>query len=289
MEPILEIKGLNKHFNGFDLQDINMVLPRGYIMGLIGPNGAGKTTIIKLIMNLINKDSGEIKIFGQNSDYFGKTIKQKIGFVYDESHFYEYISIIDNKRIIAPFYQNWDDELFNHYLSKFQLQPRKKIKDLSRGMKTKFALAMALSHRAELIIMDEPTSGLDPVFRRELLDLLTDLMQDENCGIIFSTHITTDLERVADYICLVNQGKVIFSDTRDSILETYQVAKGSRELLGQKDICDMLQGVRDNQFGFEALTREGSKLKRLYGDKVVLDKASLDDIILYTARGSLDV
>lgn len=157
MEQILEIHGLNKQLAGFHLHDIDLAVPKGYITGIIGPNGAGKTTTIKLIMNLLKKDSGEIRVFGGDNEKNEKEIKQKIGFVYDESHFYEYLSIEENQRIIAPFYKNWDNRVFNEYTKKFELPQRKKLKDLSRGMKTKFSLALALSHQAELIIMDEPT------------------------------------------------------------------------------------------------------------------------------------
>lgn len=286
MEPILEIRGLNKQLAGFQLKDINLVVPKGYIIGIIGPNGAGKTTTIKLIMNLLKKDSGEIRVFGQEHVQFEKEIKQRIGFVYDENHFYEQLSLEDNRRIIAPFYKNWDNRAFHDYAEKFELPLRKKLKDLSRGMKTKFALALALSHQAELIIMDEPTSGLDPVFRRELLDILAGLMQDDNHTVIFSTHITSDLERIADYICFINQGQVVFCDAKDNILEKYRVLKGDREMLANQTFTAMLSGVIVNQFGFEALTSQSSNVQKAFKDRVVLEKASLDDIILYSVRGN---
>ncbi|MEN6462892.1 MAG: ABC transporter ATP-binding protein [Syntrophomonas sp.] len=286
MEPILEIRGLNKQLAGFQLKDINLVIPKGYIIGIIGPNGAGKTTTIKLIMNLLKKDSGEIRVFGQNHDQFEKEFKQKVGFVYDENHFYEHLSIEENRSIIAPFYNNWDNRVFYEYVEKFELPLRKKLKDLSRGMKTKFSLALALSHQAELIIMDEPTSGLDPVFRHELLDTLADIMQDDNHTVIFSTHITSDLERIADYICFINHGQVVFCDIMDKILESYRVVKGDRELLADQTFSAMLSGVIANQFGFEALTNQSANIQKAFKDRVVLDKASLDDIILYTVRGN---
>lgn len=289
MEPILEIGGLNKQLAGFHLGEINLVLPKGYIVGIIGPNGAGKTTTIKLIMNLLKKDSGEIKIFGQDHDRFEKEIKQKIGFAYDENHFYENLTVEENRRIIAPFYNNWDNQVFHKYVEKFQLPLRKKLKDMSRGMKTKFSLALALSHQAELIIMDEPTSGLDPVFRRELLDILAELMLDDKHTVIFSTHITSDLERVADYICFINQGRVVFCDTKDNILASYRIVKGERELLEDKAFRDLLAGTIVNKFGFEALTGQSEIINKTYKDKVLMEKAGLDDIILYTVRGNENV
>jgi len=286
MEPILEINGLNKQLDGFHLQDVNLVVPKGYIIGIIGPNGAGKTTTIKLIMNLLRKDSGEISVFGQDHIQFEKEIKQRIGFVYDENHFYEQLSIDENRRIIAPFYENWDNQVFHDYVKKFDLPLRKKLKDLSHGMKTKFALALALSHQAELIIMDEPTSGLDPVFRRELLDILAGLMQDDKHTVIFSTHITSDLERIADYICFINQGQVVFCDIMDNILEKYRVVKGERAMLANQTFTAMLSGVIVNQYGFEALTGQSTNIQKSFKDRVMMEKATLDDIILYTARGN---
>jgi ABC-2 type transport system ATP-binding protein len=180
MENILEVKNLCKSFPGFTLDDVSFDLPAGYIMGFIGPNGAGKTTTIRLIMDLIHKDSGEVLIFGQDHIRQQKKVRDNIGFVYDESHFYEELNVMQIRRILAPFYSRWDEPAFQGYLHRFNIPSKPKFKSLSRGEKMKFALAMALSHQAQLIIMDEPTSGLDPVFRNELLEILADLMQDEN-------------------------------------------------------------------------------------------------------------
>src|SRR6056297_3152098 len=180
MVPILEIMNLKKEFEGFTLKDISLTLDRGFIMGFIGPNGAGKSTTIKLIMNLINKDGGEIKLFGKDNIKNEIEVKNKIGFVLDENHFYEDLTLTEMKNIVAPFYKRWNENAFDNYLKDFDLPSKKKIKELSKGMKMKFSLAIALSHNAELLIMDEPTSGLDPVIRSELLDILSDLMQDEN-------------------------------------------------------------------------------------------------------------
>src|SRR3712207_6287181 len=168
-------------------------------MGLIGVNGSGKSTTIKLIMNLLKKDSGEIKIFEKDNVTYEKEIKQRIGFVYNENYYYDNLTINEAKKILSPFYKNWDDKIFNNYINQFNLNPNKQIKQLSKGMKIKFSLAMALSHNADLILMDEPTAGIDPVFRREILDILNNFIQNENKSVFFSTHITTDLEKVADY------------------------------------------------------------------------------------------
>lgn len=185
MNKILEVKNLKKEYKDFSVENISFQLDRGYIMGFIGPNGAGKSTTIKLIMNLIKKDAGDIKIFGMDNVRYEKEVKEKVGFVYDENYFYDHVNIETMKKIIAPFYKEWSDETFSKYLRTFDLDPKKKIKNLSKGMKMKFSLALALSHNAELIIMDEPTAGLDPVFRREILDILYDLIQDENKSVFF--------------------------------------------------------------------------------------------------------
>ena len=172
MNYILEVENLTKKFKNFTLDNINFKLEPGYIMGFIGPNGAGKSTTIKLIMNLLKKNSGEIKVFGMDHVKYEKEIKDRIGFVYDENYYYEDLTIKQMKNIVASFYSKWDDDQFNYYIKEFDLNPKAKIKTLSKGMKMKFSLAIALSHHADLIIMDEPTSGLDPIFRREILDIL---------------------------------------------------------------------------------------------------------------------
>ncbi|HWP95516.1 MAG TPA: ABC transporter ATP-binding protein [Syntrophomonadaceae bacterium] len=288
MEPILAVQNLSRAFKDFKLDQVSLTLPRGYIMGLVGPNGAGKTTTIKLIMNLIRRDSGDIFVFGLDNRTHQKEIKQKIGFVYDENYFYENVTLEEMKQIVAPFYQDWDERLFRKYLMDFDLPPRKKIKDLSRGMKTKFSLALALSHRAELILMDEPTSGLDPIFRSELLEILQREMQDDRKGILFSTHITSDLEKIADYICFINNGQVVFTNTWDKIREEYLIVKGPKELLHQP-VRDLLQGIRENDFGFEALTDKTDKIKSLLDDRAVYEHPSLDQIIVFTGRRDGDV
>lgn len=284
MSNILEINGLTKEYKDFTLDKVSFNLEKGYIMGFIGPNGAGKSTTIKLIMNLIKRNSGEIKIFGLDNIKNEKEVKQRIGFVYDESYLYEELHLIEMKNIIAHFYRNWDNKAFNKYISDFNLPKNKKIKELSKGMKIKYSLAIALSHGAELIIMDEPTSGLDPVFRSELLDILRSVIQDENKSIFFSTHITTDLEKVADYITFINNGRIVFSDSKDDIMETYSIVKGDTSILDSSARKDFV-GINKNSFGFEALTNDTKKIRNLFNDKVLIEKASLEDIMVYIVRG----
>jgi ABC-2 type transport system ATP-binding protein len=281
MENVLEIQNLRKNYGDFALQDVSFALPEGYIMGLIGPNGAGKTTIIKLIMNLIMKHGGKIKIFGKDNLEHEVEIKSRIGFVYDNPNYYEHLNLKQIKNIIRPFYKEWDEKVFMSLADQFELPLKKTIKKFSRGMVMKAAIAIALSHHADLIIMDEPTSGLDPVFRRELLDLLYQLLQSEKKSILFSTHITSDLERIADYITFINHGKIVFSKSKDDVLENYALVKGGNDLLNE-ETKTWFTGIRKSQFGFEALTDDVNKIKKNFGSDVVIDKASLEDIMYFS-------
>ena len=253
-------------------------------MGFIGPNGAGKSTTIKLIMNLIRKDSGEIKVFGLDSVKNEREIKERIGFVYDDSYFYEDLTCESMKKIIAPFYKTWDEKLYKKYMDEFSLPRDKKIKELSKGMRMKYSIILALSHNAELIIMDEPTSGLDPIVRAEILDVFRDIIQDENKSLIFSSHITTDLEKIADYITFINNGKIIFSDEKDSIIESYGIVKGDNELL-DRDLEKEFISVKKSNFGFEGLTSNKDKVKKIFGNKVIIERPTIDDIMVYSVRG----
>ena len=283
MTPVLEIKDLEKRYTGFSLDKISFTLEAGYIMGLIGPNGAGKTTTIKLIMNLLKRDGGEILLFGQDNIIEERKIKDRIGFIYEDNYYYEDLTLREMKGLIAPFYSSWDEKTYKGFLSDFGLPENKKIKELSKGMKVKFSLVIALSHNADLLILDEPTSGLDPLIRREVLDLLSALIQDENKAVLFSTHITSDLEKSADFITLLNDGKVVFTTAKDSLLDTYGIVKGPRELLaGEKN--SLFIGTKENQFGFEGLVKDRIKARDLLGGKAVIEKPSLEDLIYYILR-----
>ncbi|MGB4176654.1 MAG: ABC transporter ATP-binding protein [Halanaerobiales bacterium] len=285
MSAILEVDNLRKEYRDFNL-NVSFSLERGYLMGFIGPNGAGKSTTIKLIMNLLKKDSGAIKVFGLDNVKNEIEIKQRIGFVYDQNYYYDELTVEEMKGIISRFYADWDDELYRDYLKIFDLDPRKKIKELSKGMQMKFSLIMALSHHAELIIMDEPTSGLDPIVRRELLQILSEILQNENKGILLSTHITSDLDKIADYITFINQGRIVESTTRDFLLENYGVVRGKKELLMQTD-KGLLIGVKENEFGFEALVKDKARAREIFGDKIIIDKPTLEDIMYYQIDGKV--
>ncbi len=284
MDSAIEIKDLRKKYKGFALNGVSFFLPRGYIMGLVGPNGAGKTTIIKLIMNLIRKDGGEINVFGKDHLKHEAEIKSRIGFVYEIPYFYDDVSLKDIKSAVALFYKNWDEKLFLSLCEDFGLALDKVFKKLSHGMKMKFSIALALSHDADLLVMDEPTSGLDPVFRRELLERLSGLIQDERKSVLFSTHIPSDLERVADYITLIKDGNLIFASTKDEIKENWGVVKGGRALLNGQG-RELFRGYRETPFGFEALTSDLQKAKRVFSVGAVVEAASIEDIMVLMDKG----
>ncbi|MDW3190891.1 MAG: ABC transporter ATP-binding protein [Cytophagales bacterium] len=280
MTNTLEISNLSKYYKGFSLNKISFNLPSGYIMGLIGPNGAGKTTIIKAIMNLVMKQEGEIKVFGMDHQQDEVAIKKRIGFVYDTPNFYAHLNLKRLKNVIAPFYENWDDQVFYDLVDRFGLPLNQALKKFSRGMTMKASIAIALSHHADFIIMDEPTSGLDPVVRRELLDLLRELIQDENKSILFSSHVTTDIEQAADYITYVNNGQVVFSKTKDEVYEQYALVKGGNDLL-DRDTRKTMVAVRSSDYGFEGLTADLKRARDVFGEQAVYDKATLEDIMFF--------
>ena len=285
VDKALEVSGLAKDYGDFRLNKVNFTLPKGYIMGLIGPNGAGKTTVIKLILNLLRRDEGDVRIFGLDNLAAEVEAKSRVGFVHDMPIFYEHLTLRKLKKTVAPFYRSWDDRIFHRLMEEFDLPPGKRFSRLSRGMKMKFALAIALSHRAELLILDEPTSGLDPVFRRELLGRLSAFIQDEGKSVLFSTHITADLERIADFITFIHNGEVVFSSPRDEILDNWAVVKGGAELLA-KEHKPLFRGIRRREFVVQALTADGAEARRRLGKDALVEKASLEDIMFFLTRGN---
>ncbi len=285
MENVVELQHVNKAFNGFQLNDVSFSVKKGYVTGFIGANGVGKSTTIKLIMNLLQADSGTISLFGLDYKKHEKEIKQRIGFVFDNNIFYEHLTLIEMKRLLQSAYVNWDDSLFYQYADRFDLPLKKRLKTFSKGMMMKASLSMALSHHPEFIIMDEPTSGLDPIFRRELLDILHDIMQDGNKTIFFSTHITTDLDRIADYITFMHDGQHMFTKEFYKIEEEYAIVKGSMELLDRETEQEFI-GIRKSRHGFEALSSHKQRVEAIFGDEVILERPTLEDIMLYTKKGS---
>ena len=278
MNAILEIRDLRKAYPGFTLDNVSFSLPAGHVMGMIGPNGAGKTTIIKLILNLVRKDAGEIRVFGLDHERCENRIKDRIGFVHEVPPFYDHLSAGAFGALVAPFYSRWNHARFKGLVSDFELPLGKRIRTFSRGMKMKLAIAIALSHDADLLVMDEPTSGLDPVFRRELLDHLYGILQHEDKSILFSTHITTDLERIVDYVTLIQNGKVRFSESRENVKERWRIVKAGRDVLTE-EVRGLLSSLRVSEYGFTALTSNPGKVRELVGKEAVFEQASLDDLV----------
>ena len=283
MENILEIKNLSKKYKGFELKNVNIKLPKGMIMGFIGENGAGKTTTIKSILNIINRDSGEIKIFGLDNKENERKIKEDIGVVLDDSFLSEYLNPSDINKIMKNIYQDWDEKLYFKYIEDFKLPKEKISKEYSSGMKMKLKIAVALAHHPKLLILDEPTSGLDPVARNEILDIFQEFIQDEDHGIFVSSHITSDLEHIADYITFINNGEIIFTKTRDELLENYGIVKCSEEQFKKIDKKDYIK-YKKNRYEYDILIENKYEFKKNY-DISVIDKPSLEDIMLIYIKG----
>jgi ABC-2 type transport system ATP-binding protein len=283
-ENVLEVEGLRKTYGDFALRDVTFGLPAGHVMGLVGPNGAGKTTIIKLIMNLIRPESGEIRVFGLDHRAHEAEVKARIGFVYDVPPFYDDVTVHTTGRAIAPFYPRWSDALFRDLLDRFEVPPGKKIKALSQGMRTKFALAVALAHDAELLLLDEPTTGLDPVFRRELLHGLSGLLEAEGKSILYSTHITTDLERLADWVTFIRDGAIQLVATRDELLEGWGVVRGDDAAVAALD-PDTWRGERRHAYGVDVLTSDAAAARAMC-EGAVVDKPSLEDVVVMLGEAS---
>jgi len=283
MEDILEVKNLCKVYDGFELKNINIELPKGMIMGLIGENGAGKSTTIKAILNVINRDKGEIKIFGLDNKKDEKQIKEDIGVVLDDSFLSEYLNPNDINKIMKNIYKNWDEKLYFKYIEDFKLPKDKISKEFSSGMKMKLKIAVALSHHPKLLILDEPTSGLDPVARNEILDIFQDFIQDEEKSILVSSHITSDLEHIADYITFINNGEIIFTKTRDELLENYGIAKCSEEEFKKINKKDFVK-FKKSRYNYEVLVEDKAEFKRKYEIQII-DRPSIEEIMLIYIKG----
>ena len=274
MEHAINVKGLTKNYPNFSINNINLVVPKGYIVGLIGENGAGKSTTIKSILNLINKDSGSI---------YELEIKQRIGIVFDESHFPDQLKAKDINTMMKNIYQNWDTPLFNQYLKQFKLPENQIIKEFSRGMKMKLSLATALAHHPKLLILDEPTSGLDPIVRNEILDIFLDFIQDEEHSILISSHITSDLEKIADYITFIHEGNIIFSESKDALLNDYVIIKCREQELTQIDPIDIIHSKKTGQI-YEILVKDKQKMEIKYRN-LIMDQPSIEDLMLIYIGG----
>lgn len=283
MMPIIEFRGFSKRNGDFRLKDVSFQIEQGYITGLIGPNGSGKTTLIRSMMNLVRPDAGEVLVFGDSYAHKEREIKRRIGFVYDEDYFYDHLTVNEMRKIIASFYPSWNDSVFHTYLKQFGVPEKRRVGDLSKGTKTKFALAAALAHEPELLIMDEPTSGLDPVFRREVLSIISEYIRDGERSVLFSTHISADLERIADYIVYVRNGKIRFTGSKEQLLDTYMLIKGPVGLLERMMLP--FAGMRQTALGFEGLIPIEHYSEELLHAGVAAERPTLDDILVYTQGG----
>jgi ABC-2 type transport system ATP-binding protein len=281
MNNAIEIQNLYKRFKDFSLNNISFSLPMGYIMGFVGQNGAGKTTTIRLILNMIDRDGGEIRIFDLDNVQDEKKIKQDVAVVFDDIYFVDSWKVREVGKIVKGFYSNWSNELFDHYIGSFSLPINKKVKELSRGMKMKLMLAVAMSHEAKLLLLDEPTSGLDPVARDELLEVLSKYIADGDKSILFSTHITSDLEKIADYITLIDHGNIFYSGAKDDLLEYFCIVRG-----GLNDLTDSLKnkiiGLTTNIAGFSGLLPT-SEIGHLTPE-VVTETPSIDEILVAMSK-----
>lgn len=278
----IEIRNLQKNYKNFSLTIDNLHIPEGYITGFIGPNGSGKTTTIKSLLGMVKPDSGEIKILNANINKDTKT-KENIAYVGDESGFLEESKLSNLHKIISKFYPNWDEKIYKKYISKFQINESKAYKDLSKGQKKQFELIMALSHHPKLLIMDEPTSSLDPIIRNEFLELMQDHMEMDNMTVFYSTHITTDLDKAADYIVMIYNGQILLKGEKDEILDNHVIVKIKKELV-DSSIKKEFISLKESAFGFEGLISDKRKAYELFGDEAIYEKCTLEDILLYYTR-----
>ena len=283
MENILEVKNLCKQYKDFALKDVNITLPKGMIMGFIGENGAGKTTTIKAILDIIKNYEGEIKIFGLNNRKKDKEIKEDIGVVLDDMFFPEILNPKDINIIMKDIYKNWDSKIYFKYLNEFSLPINKQIKTFSKGMRKKLEIATAISHHPKLLILDEPTAGLDPIARNEVIDIFQSFIQNEECSIFLSSHITSDLEHIADYITFINDGEIILSKTREELLEDFGIAKCSKEEFEKIDKKDFIK-YKKNKYEYDVLVENKKIFNRKY-EISTIDKITLEELMVIMIKG----
>lgn len=279
----MSVVGLNKAYRDFSLKNISFTLPQGCIMGFVGENGAGKTTTIKAVLGLIHRESGEISLLGTHGHHPFQHMREQIGVVFDESNFHDNLTVRDIDTVMRHIYRNWDDKLFLHYVRQFRLPENKTVKEFSRGMKMKLSMAAALAHHPKLLILDEATSGLDPIVREEMLDLFLEFIQQEDHSIFLSSHITSDLDKVADYITFIHQGEIVFSRSKVELVESMGIYKCGEDEFRRLGHNQALRS-RTNRFGHEVLIQNKSEFLRTRPNAVV-DRASIEDIMLFYVRG----
>lgn len=282
MQNSIEIKNLTKKYKENGIYNISFNVPKGSIVGLIGRNGAGKTTILNSILNIIKKDNGKITIFDDKT--FSKDTRNKLGVVFDKSMFPESLNAKEINNILKYVYSNWNEMQFFDYLKKLEIPLNKKIKEFSKGMEMKLYIAIALSHNAKCLILDEATSGLDPVIRDEILDLFLDFIQDESNSILISSHITSDLEKIADYIAFIDNGNLLFFESKDKLIYEYGILKCEENNLEKIDEKYILKKLKKS-YGYDLLINNKNELKEFFPN-LTIDNCSIDEIMVIYTKGS---
>jgi ABC-2 type transport system ATP-binding protein len=290
IKNVLELKNVHKKYKGFTLDGVSLNLPQGYILGLIGPNGAGKTTTIKILMNMVKRDGGSVQVFGLDPQKHAKRIKNKVGYLGEEQHFYGNKTVAWTGNFVSSFYSDWDTNSFQNLLTNFQISRTKKARELSKGMKVRFSLALALSHNPQLLILDEPTAGLDPVIRREVLELLRKKSKNEGKSVIISSHITDDIMRTADLVAFLVEGKIILSSEKDELLSNWKRIHFKKGALNS-DIVNTLTRQKDHAFGSSGVTDryleiKDALVKGITEGVIKVESINLDDILISLVKGA---
>lgn len=281
----LKVENLSKKYDDFLLDKVSFYVPKGNIVGLIGENGAGKSTTINTMLDIIERDSGDVYILNSEKNKISNSIREKIGVVFDGNNFPEDLTPQKLNNVLKAIYTNWEEKKFSEFIEKFNLPKNKKIKNFSRGMKMKLSISVALSHKAELLILDEATSGLDPIVRDDILDILLDFVQDEKNSILISSHITSDLEKVADYIVFIHKGKVIFEETKDNLIYNYGIMKCKTKEFDSVEKEDIIR-FRKMDYGYEILIKNKNEMERKHPN-FVMDNIKIEDIMLMYVKGEM--
>lgn len=282
MGNLIEVKNIYKTYPGFELKNVSFQVPGGCIMGLVGENGAGKSTTIKAILDLLRVEKGSITVLGMDSHKDGAKIREDVGTVIDGAGFHESLTPKEICKYMCRIYKNWDDDYYMDLLNKFSVPENKKIKDFSTGMKRKHAIASAMAHRPKLLILDEATSGLDPVVRDEILDMLLGFIQDEEHSVLISSHITSDLEKIADYITFIHKGEIFLSEEKDKIMEKYGIVRCAPEDI-EKLPVKYIVGVDRGTYRCEVLVNDRMGIQEAYPE-FVMDRIRLEDILLFKVK-----
>ena len=279
IKNVIELEHVTKDYGDFKLDDVSFAVPEGSVCGFIGQNGAGKTTTINLILDVIRRDSGEVRVFGENVDENSAALRENIGVVFDEMGFHEFMTGKDINIMMKHIYKNWDEEAFFGYLKQFSLPVKKKCGAFSRGMRMKLQIAVSLSHQAKLLVMDEPTSGLDPIVRNEMINIFRDFVVEEDHTILLSSHITGDLEKLADEVVFIDGGRIVLTGNKDELLEKHGILKCKRDDV-EKISKSLIVSAEVGSFGTEIMVNDRKAAQKLYPD-LVIEPAALEQIMIF--------